>query len=202
MKALVIPANSSEPVTEIEFYQDESWRYVLTRYNDPDEPAYDLTEVAFFTKENAQRDYLLRNSRASEYLKNHSEGFDSAESLYGDVVVVGYDDVLEQPTDLPWPHSPEDFEDLLTKIVDPPQRVMTPEEIDEGVVRTDGVWDDLGELDDDGDPTQRNRAVAVRALSMDPNHAKAVIEEYEAKRYLEAESDRHPDRPERRRASR
>jgi hypothetical protein len=33
MKALVIPANSSEPVKEIEFYQDESWRYVITRDN-------------------------------------------------------------------------------------------------------------------------------------------------------------------------
>jgi hypothetical protein len=152
MKAFVIPADSSERVRETDFDRDESWRYVLTEYNEPGKHPWFLTEVAFFTKENAQRDYLLRNSRASEYLKNHSDGFDSPENLYGDVVVVGYDRALEQPTDLPWPNSPEDFEDLLTRI--PPPRLPTDEE-NEAVIKeweerhgrkpppAPAPWDDL-----------------------------------------------------------
>jgi hypothetical protein len=94
----------------------------------------DFTEVAFLTKENAPRDYLLQNSRASEYLKNHSHPFDSPENLYGDVVVVGYDTAFEKLTDLSWPHSPEDFEDLLTRIVTPPEHVPTDAE-NEAVIR-------------------------------------------------------------------
>jgi hypothetical protein len=38
---------------------------------------------------------------------------------------------LNVPTDSPWPYSPEDFEDLLTRIVTPPQPELTEEEIDE-----------------------------------------------------------------------
>jgi hypothetical protein len=131
MKAILIPANSSDPVKQINFDHDKSWRYVVTRYNDPDAPAYDLTEVAFLTKENAARDEVFRNSRASEYLRNHSYASESPKDLYGDVVVLGYDDLLERPTDLPWPHSPEDFEDLLTRIVEPAEPELTEVEIDE-----------------------------------------------------------------------
>jgi hypothetical protein len=131
MKAFVIPANSSRPVRETDFDRDASWRYVVTEYNDPDEPPYIFTEVAFLTKENARRDYQLRNSRASEYLKNHSDDLNSPENLYGDVVVLGYDNAFEKLTDLPWPHSPGDFEDLLTRIVAPPQRVPTEAENEE-----------------------------------------------------------------------
>ena len=131
MKAFVIPANSSEPVREIDFDRDKSWRYFVTRYNDPHEHPWNFTEVAFLTKENAPRDYLLRNSRANEYLKNHSDDRDSPENLYGDVVVVGYDDsAFENLTDVPWPRRPEDFEDLLTRIVTPPEPEPTEEEID------------------------------------------------------------------------
>src|SRR5829696_5359677 len=125
MKAFLIPANSSERVREINFKQDESWRHVLTRYHDPDKQPWIFTEVAFLTKENAPRDYMLRNSRASEYLKNHSDDFDSPENLYGDVIVLGYDRAFEKLTDLPWPHSPEDFEHLLTRIVTAPEPVPT-----------------------------------------------------------------------------
>jgi Uma2 family endonuclease len=60
MKAFVIPANSSERVREIKFDRDESWRYVLTRYKEPGKHPWFLTEIAFLTKENAPRDYLLK----------------------------------------------------------------------------------------------------------------------------------------------
>src|SRR5215216_4283342 len=135
MKAFLIPANSSERVRDIDFDPDSSWRYVVTEYNDPDEPVYSFTEVAFLTKENAPRDYLLKNSRASEYLKRHSDDFGPPpENLYGDVVVLGYDTAFEKLTDLSWPHSPEDFEDLLTKIFTPPERIPTDAE-NEAVIR-------------------------------------------------------------------
>jgi hypothetical protein len=88
LKAFVIPADSSKPVRPIDFDQDKTWRYVLTKYRDPAKPPWNLTEVAFLTKENAPRDYLLPNSRANEYLKNHSERRNSPKDLYGDVVVV------------------------------------------------------------------------------------------------------------------
>jgi hypothetical protein len=131
MKAFVIPANSSEPVREVDFDQDDSWRYVRTRYNDPDEHPWIFSEVAFLTKENAPRDNVLRNSRASEYLKNHSHPFDSPENLYGDVFVLGYDTAFEKLTDLPWPRSPEDFEDLLTRIVTPPPPIRDEKKDDQ-----------------------------------------------------------------------
>jgi hypothetical protein len=113
------------PVREINFDQDLSWRYVLTRYNDPNEPPWRLTEVAFLTKRNAPRDYLLRNSPASEYLKNHSHRRASPENLYGEVIVLGYDTVFDKLTDLPWSHSPKDFEDLLTRILTLRPRIPT-----------------------------------------------------------------------------
>jgi hypothetical protein len=137
MKAYVIPADSSEHVRKIDFNRDKSWRYVVTRYKEPGMHPFNFTEVAFLTKENAPRDYLLRNSRASEYLKNHSDDLNSPENLYGDVVVLGYDSALDILTDVPWPHSPEDFEDLLTRIVTPPERVPTEAENDE-VIRKSG----------------------------------------------------------------
>jgi hypothetical protein len=223
MKALLIPADSSRPVTEIEFDRDKLWRYVVTRC-DPPLPPWLANQVAVLTKDNAQGDYLLRNSRASQYVqdnlaaKDRTDGLDVPEELCGDVIVLSWDTAFETVTDVQERLRSEYFEDVLTQIVslgreDAFTQILRlgPENLDEardpnepgeGVVRTYGVWDDLGELDDEGDPTQHNRAVGVRALSMDPNHAKAVIEEYEAKRYLEAESDRHPNRPERRRASR
>jgi hypothetical protein len=68
MKALLIPANSSKPVTEIDFDQDKSWRYVITGY-DPGLSSL-ATDVAFLAKRNAPRDYLVKNSRASEYLRD------------------------------------------------------------------------------------------------------------------------------------
>jgi hypothetical protein len=174
MKALLIPANSSEPVTKIDFDRDESWRYILTRYNDPDEPPYVLTEVAFLTTENAQRDYLLRNSRASEYLKNHSDGFDSPEDLYGDVVVVGYDSTLEKLTHLPWPHSPEDFEDLVTRIPPPPpfglshpgDSVRMPERLEEIGV-TSAALDDGFEPGDSVRIPERLEEIGVTSAALD-----------------------------------
>jgi hypothetical protein len=66
MKAFLIPANSSDPLEEIDFDHDNNWRYVVTRY-DPGLPSL-VTEVALLTTENAPRDYLTRNSRASGYL--------------------------------------------------------------------------------------------------------------------------------------
>jgi len=66
MKAFLIPANSSDPLEEIDFDHDNNWRYVVTRY-DPGLPSL-VTEVALLTTENAPRDYLTRNSPASEYL--------------------------------------------------------------------------------------------------------------------------------------
>jgi hypothetical protein len=94
MKAFLIPANSSEHVRPIDFDHDKSWRYVVTRY-DPDDPPWFASEVAFLTKDNAPRDYPLRTPRASDYVqdnlaaKDQTDGLDSPEDLYGDVVVLG-----------------------------------------------------------------------------------------------------------------
>jgi len=123
IKAFLIPANSSEPVREIDFDHDRSWRYVITRYNDPDVPPWFANELALLTKENAPRDYLLRNSRASEYIKNHlspcgrADGLDAHENLYGDVVVLGWDTELEWLTDIPNYIVTEDLEHPLKQIM-------------------------------------------------------------------------------------
>ena len=114
MKAILIPANISDPVKEIDFDPDRSWRYVVTRY-DPGAPSL-ATDVAILTKENAPRDYLVRNSRASEYVQSklaandQTDGLGSPENLYGDVVVLGYDKPFEMLTDVPAGVDPDDFD--------------------------------------------------------------------------------------------
>jgi hypothetical protein len=118
MKAILIPANSSDPVKEIDFDPDKSWRYVVTRY-DPGTPLL-ATDVAFLTKESAQRDYLIRNWRASEFVRNEfqavndqTDGLDPPEDLYGDVIVLGYDKAaFEKLTDVPAHIDLDDFEAL------------------------------------------------------------------------------------------
>jgi hypothetical protein len=70
-------------------------------------------------KENGPRDYFLRKSRASEYVKKHLNQrghVDGTEDdLYGDVIVLRYDAILERLTDLPGCFEREDFEDFITR---------------------------------------------------------------------------------------
>jgi hypothetical protein len=123
MRAILIPANSSDPVRKIDFDPDKSWRYVVTRY-DPGLP-WLATEVAFLTKENAPRDYSMRNSRAIEFVRNEFDaandqtyGLGSPEDLYGDVVVLGYDKAaFEKLTDVPAHADTQDIEDPVTRTV-------------------------------------------------------------------------------------
>jgi len=96
--ALLIPADSSEPVTETEFNQDTLWQYNIARYD---------RDKVFLTKKTAQRDYEFPNSLASKYVlersdaaKDPNSGMPSPEKLYGDVYVLSYDRVLEIITGL------------------------------------------------------------------------------------------------------
>jgi hypothetical protein len=71
--------------------------------------------VAFLTKHNASRDYLVKNSRASEYLRDaatdQTDGHGSQHDLYGDVIVLGYDKaVFDNLIDIPSHVDAEDFE--------------------------------------------------------------------------------------------
>jgi hypothetical protein len=149
MKAFLIPANSSEPVREIPFAHDESWRYVVTTYDDPDEIPWSVANVAFLTRKNAARDYSLKNSRASESVKDHlilRGHVDGPEDdLYGDVVVLGYDGYLDMLTDLPGHLRREDFEDFITRrcwVVDPEpisENGLKPE--DRGDIEISNPWE-------------------------------------------------------------
>jgi hypothetical protein len=96
--ALLIPADSSEPVTETEFNQDTLWQYNIAIYD---------RDKVFLTKKTAQRDYEFPNSLASKYVLERSDaakdpntGMPSPEKLYGDVYVLSYDRVLEIITGL------------------------------------------------------------------------------------------------------
>jgi hypothetical protein len=95
MPAVLIPASTSRPITQIEFDQDKLWQYDVARY--------DLSSVVL-TKKHAERDQAIPvpNSLATDYVKNHSDAaketdsrLDSPKELYGDVIVLGYEPVLE-----------------------------------------------------------------------------------------------------------
>jgi hypothetical protein len=45
MRAFLIPTNSSKSVREISFVHDESWRYVVTTYDDPDRVPWIFSQV-------------------------------------------------------------------------------------------------------------------------------------------------------------
>jgi hypothetical protein len=127
MRAFLIPANSSEPVRKIDFDHDESWRYVVTRYR-PDDLPWLRGQVALLTKENAPGDYLLRNSRASEYIQDNLAAEDRSDdpddhpkNLYGDVIVLGYDRALEKLTHVPSHVHLRDFEPFGTCPSESPQ---------------------------------------------------------------------------------
>lgn len=98
--ALLIPADSSRPVTRVEFDQDKLLRYKAVRYDE---------NRVFLTKKNAERDQAIPvpNSRASDYVKNHSDAakypdsrLPPPEDLYDDVYVVARDPLLDMITDL------------------------------------------------------------------------------------------------------
>jgi hypothetical protein len=72
---------------------------------------------------------------------------------------MGYDNnALEELTDLPWPHGPEDFEDLLTRIVTPPPRIPDDEENDRIIEewRRQHPTEPPGPADDDLPPPRRD----------------------------------------------
>jgi hypothetical protein len=99
VRALLIPASSSRPITKTDFDLDKLSQYKVARHD---------TRLVFLTKKNAKRDELWKpNSLASEYVRNHSDAakdpdsrLDPPEDLYGDVIVVGYDWLSEMITDL------------------------------------------------------------------------------------------------------
>jgi hypothetical protein len=95
--ALLIPADSTRNVREIEFDLDRLWRFKVVRY--------DRGRV-FLTKENAKRDELKSNSLASEWVQLYSDAakdpdsrLATPEKLYGDVYVLPYEPLLEMITD-------------------------------------------------------------------------------------------------------
>jgi hypothetical protein len=96
--ALLIPADSSEPVTETEFDQDKLWQYDIAIYD---------RDKVFLTKKTAELDYDFPNPLASKYVLERSDAakdldsrLDSPKKLYGDVYVLGYERVLEIITGL------------------------------------------------------------------------------------------------------
>jgi hypothetical protein len=105
MKAFRIPADSSQPVEEIEFDRDKLWLYEIARYD---------RDKIFLTEKSADLDHVLRNQRASECVRHHSDAakdsdnrLGSPTNLYGDVVVLGYDKFLEMRTGLTKVQRPE-----------------------------------------------------------------------------------------------
>jgi hypothetical protein len=97
--ALLIPADSSEPVTETEFDPDKLWQYDIAIYD---------RDKVFLTKKSAELNYDFPNSLATDYVKQRSDAAkDNPDSrlappkeLYGPVYVLGYDRVLEIVTGL------------------------------------------------------------------------------------------------------
>jgi hypothetical protein len=94
--ALLIPADDSRPITTIEFDRDKIWRY--------DAMGYDENRV-FLTEKNADLDHRS-NSLASDWVQHHSDAAKDPDSrlpipakLYGDVIVLSRDWVLEWITD-------------------------------------------------------------------------------------------------------
>jgi hypothetical protein len=104
MKALLISANSSDPVKEINFNEDELWKWEVARRHGED---------VLLTKRNAERDYLLRNSLATR-LDSHLASLpvkadaerdptstsDFPKELCGDVIVAYYDRALDKVSGL------------------------------------------------------------------------------------------------------
>lgn len=98
VRALLIPASSSRPITKTDFDLDKLSQYKVARHD---------TRLVFLTKKNAKRDELWKpNSLASEYVRNHSDAAKDPDSrlpipakLYGDVIVLSRDWVLEWITD-------------------------------------------------------------------------------------------------------
>jgi hypothetical protein len=132
-------------------------------------------EVALLTKENASRDYLLRNSRASEYIKNHlsprgrANDLDAHENLSGDVVVLGWDTELEWLTDIPNYIATEDLEHPVTQVVG-----VDSHEVNDPVVPNQ--WKTL-----DQDPVPQNPITHIARVDPDdlddpvvPNQWKAL----------------------------
>src|SRR4029453_11448466 len=65
VRALLIPASSSRPITKADFDLDKLSQYKVARHD---------TRLVFLTKKNAKRDELWKpNSLASEYVRNHSD---------------------------------------------------------------------------------------------------------------------------------
>jgi hypothetical protein len=98
--ALLIPTNTSEPVTETEFDQDKLWQYDIAIYD---------RDKVFLTKKNAERDQTIPipNSLASKYVLERSDAAKHLDNrltppkqLHGDVIVLGYDRVFKMITGL------------------------------------------------------------------------------------------------------
>jgi hypothetical protein len=98
VSALLIPANSSLPPTEVKFDQDRLCQYEVAGYD---------RDKVFLVEKNAERDYSMSNWLASEYVLHHSDAAKDPDSrmpspakLYGPVYVLGYDRLFEMITSL------------------------------------------------------------------------------------------------------
>src|SRR5215211_3839673 len=96
--ALRIPANRSRPIEDCKFDGDQHWRYKAVRYD---------RDKVYLTKKNAEVDEILPNSLATNYVRDHSDAAKNPASrpatrkkLADDVIVVGYDKLLEKPIGL------------------------------------------------------------------------------------------------------
>jgi hypothetical protein len=96
--AVLIPADSSSPITKIKFDKYRLGQYDVARY--------DLNRVVL-TKKNAELDETWPNPLATDYVKNHSDAakhpdsrLDSPKKVYDDAIVLGYDPLFEMLTGL------------------------------------------------------------------------------------------------------
>jgi hypothetical protein len=96
VSALLIPADRSRPIAKTKFDLDKIHRY--------DAVSYDRDRVVL-TKKHAYLDHGW-NPHASEYVKHHSDAAKDSDSrlpipgkLYGDVIVLSRDWVMEWITD-------------------------------------------------------------------------------------------------------
>jgi hypothetical protein len=91
--ALRIPVGDFDRITRTKFDLDNIWKYEAVRY--------DKNRV-FLTEKYADLEHLTSNSRASDWVLNHSDAakdpdgrMASPKRLYGPVIVVSYDWILE-----------------------------------------------------------------------------------------------------------
>jgi hypothetical protein len=91
--SLLIPADSSLPVTKTEFDLDKIWRYEAV--------GYDKNRV-FLTEKHADLDHFTSNALATDWVQNHSDAaknpdsrLPSPEKLYGPVYVIARDPLME-----------------------------------------------------------------------------------------------------------